>query len=468
MSPVFKSHYTPASILRFFAACIAAPLLVVALLTWQASPIQAQDSSSSSGQVSSQSGAKPAGRSTVLTTPDQNGPDVTQQTPDSGVQQLGRGGWLGSTTSPLHWGSFYIDSLEFDQGYDQFDGLPTTSPGIFRTSLFQTTLVYDLQLERSRFAFQWLPEVGLINGQFANNLNNEHASIDYTRLITPRLSIHFQNQVQYGTVRNLFFDSYLYAAETPGNTSVQNGFLDGAGTRLVDDATLSFDYRLSPRATLALTPGFNYAEQYGSNSFYVGSKEFIGTAHLTYQTNRRITIGAMYTADAVKFSNTPGLVLYHTIGGTFSDQLSRTVNFSSTFGLSRATLSSNSVYWSFYGDAEISKSFRRSALALAYSRGLNLAQTNSQFFTDRVDLTYSVQLSRKINASMGGGYQRAGGNPTFSGEYGTGQIGYNFLPSLGILATYTYRNQVGDNTQVFTETRNTAYLTLRWQPPRPQ
>ena len=440
---------------------------VLALCLLLPTPILAQDDPPSTGQVPPAGGTKPAGKPGVLAIPDSSAPD---QAPTGSaappIQELGRGGWLGATTSPLHWRSLYISSVEIDQGYDQFSGGSGTTPGIFRTSFLQSTLVYDLQLSRSRLAFQWQPEVGTINGHFANNLSNENVGLDYSTLLTPRLSMHFRDQFQYSTARNLFFDSYLYAAQTPGNQSVQNTFLDGPGTRLTNNAMVTIDYRLSPTIDLALTPGFNYANQSAGSKIIVGSKEYTGTAHLTRQFSPTMSAGVLYIANAVKFDNVAGYVFYHTVGGSFTKQLSPTWFFNSTLGVSKSTINGSSSYWTFFGDAVLQKKFRTSSAGVTYSRGLSLEQYATQYYTDRVDLAYTLQLTRKLFASFGGGYERAGGSQRVSGEYGSSQVGYNLLRSLSLVGTYTYRTQTGDLSQIYTETRHTGYITLRWQPPR--
>jgi hypothetical protein len=437
----------------------------LALCLLIATPILAQDESPSTGQTPQAGGTKPAGKAGALAIPDSSDQAPTGSAAPP-IQELGRGGWLGGTTSPLRWRSLYINSLEIDQGYDQFSGGSSTPTGIFRTSFLQASVVYDLQLSRSRLAFQWLPEVGSINGHFANNLSNENVGLDYGTLLTPRLSMHIRDQFEYSTARNLFFDSYLYAAQTPGNQSVQNTFLDGPGTRLANNAMVTVDYRLSPTTDLVLTPGFNYAKQSAGSKIIVGSKEYTGAVHVTHQFSPTMSAGLLYITNAVKFDNVAGYVIYHTVGGSFTKQLSPTWFFNSALGVSRATINGSSSYWTLFGDAVLQKKFRVSSVGLTYSRGLSLEQFATQYYTDRVDLAYSMQLTRRLFASVGSGYERAGGSQKVSGEYASSQVGYNLLRSLSLIGTYTYRSQVGDLSQLYTETRHTGYITLRWTPPR--
>jgi hypothetical protein len=99
-----------------------------------------------------------------------------------------------------------------------------------------------------------------------------------------------------------------------------------------------------------------------------------------------------------------------------------------------------------------------------YTRGLSLSQYASRNFTDRVDATYQAQLGRRLNAGIGFGYQHVDGPPIISGKYYNAALGYSLMRSLSLQATYRYQNQSGDSTQIFTETRTTAFLTLQWDP----
>lgn len=462
----------------FFSKANAGRVACTLALTVIPMVSRAQDASSptdspSQGQRAT-SDTKPAGKTGVgglvdaapVEGPAPTGSALTQ------VQALGTGGWLTASASPLRWGSLYIGSLEFNQGYDQFNGGPSTNPGVFHSSLFQTNVTYDVQLSRSRFAFQWQPQLGTINGQFMNNLSNQNVSADYATLLTPRLSMHIQDHFGYTSVRNLFFDNYLYAGETVNNKSTQNTFLDGPGTWLTDAATVTLDYHLSAANDIAFSPTFNYAYEKstslsGSQSpSLVGSTSYGASVHFTHLLSQTKSVGVFYLANVVKFGNLNGNVIYHTVGGSFVDQITQSVSISSSFGLSTSVINGPARYWSLYADAELRKKFHNSSAALTYSRGLSLDQYASQYYTDRADLSYTFQLTRRVESTVGAGYQHAGGQPAISGEYESAQIGYHFLPSLSMSLNYAHRNQSGDTTQVFTETRNTVFLTLRWEPPR--
>jgi len=460
--------------IRFSCAkfvCLIALLLPFSGLT------RAQDATSTASQQSS-GDAKPAGRSGAVGVVQPSGDD--QSSTNSGappIQELGRGGWLGEA-SPLHWGSLYIGSFDFTEGYDDFRSAAANSlTGVFHTSVLSTTVVFNPRLSRTNLAFQWHPQVGFVNGKFASNLTNQDVSFDLATLLTPRFSVRLQNHFSYVPAQNVFAEGFLYAAVTPQNNSVQASFLDGPGIWLTDSALVSFGYALNPTTDLIVSPSFNYAHLLQSSSalggtinatpapLLIGSQAYAATANLSHRLSPLKTIGLFYSLNAVKFEETTSYTTYNTIGGSYSQQLSPTWFVTGSAGASNAAFSGGGTKtWTFSGTGQVQKTFQRSSLALAYTRGLSLNQYASRNYTDRVDLTFGSQLTQRLSAQLGFGYQRVNGPPLLSGKYVNPQLGFQLLPSLKFLATYIYRDQVGDTTQVFSETRQTAYLTLSWDP----
>lgn len=452
-----------------FFGCALAILLAFPLASL------AQESSSASRQA--QTDPKPAGKTGVVGVIDNA--DSPDQSPNSSgpppIQELGRGGWL-AAASPLHWGSLSVGSFDFSQGYDDFrSGAPGGLVGVFHTSIFGTSVVYNPRLSRTNLALQWRPQAGFVNGQFINNLSNQDASFDLTTMLSPRLSMRFQDHFSYVSAQYVFSEGLLFAAQTPSNHSVQASFLDGPGTWLTDTAAVSFDYALSPRTDLIFTPSFNYSHLINRSSAFggapnssaplVGSNEYVGNVSLNHKLSPLKRVGIFYYLNAVKFENSPSYVSYNTFGAMYSQQLSPTWFFMGSAGASTAAFNSTGPRsWTYALSADLEKRFQRSSVSIAYTRSLSLIQYAYRNFTDRVDLNYQTQLTNRVNAGLGFGYQRVNGPPLISGRYYTAKLGYRLLPTLSLLGTYVYRNQVGDSTQIFTETRNTAYITLQWDP----
>jgi hypothetical protein len=407
-------------------------------------------------------------------------PSTQDQAPSASaappIQELGSGGWLGESLGPLHWGSLYVSSFSITQGYDEFrGGDPGALVGVFHPSIFRTSVVYNPHLSRTSLALQWHPQVGVVNGQFANNLSNQEVSFDVITLLSPRLTLRIRDHFSYLSVQNTFADAYLNAAQSIQNSSVQNGFLVGPGTWITNTAGISLAYALSPRTELTFAPSFDYSHETkttvplsGSpNGFprLIGSNEYSGAVSLDHRLSLLRTVKLYYFLNAVKFENIPSYTSYNTIGGAYSEQFSPTWFVNLSAGASTAAFLNNEPRtWTVSARADVMKKFRSVAAMLAYSRGLSLSQYASRNFTDRVDLTCDLLLTHRLNGQVGFGYQRVNGPPLLSGKYGTSRLGYQLLPSLTLWATYVYRDQVGDGRQVFTQTRNSGYLTLTWDP----
>lgn len=455
----------------------AVPLIGLALFLLASGNAFAQDAPTTGSTGQTAGDLKPAGRIGIAGVIQDSGstdPSVGNTAPPP-IEALGGGGWL-QDVSPLHWGSLYISSFNFSEGYDDFSGgSPGSLKGVVHSSVFGTSVVFNPRFSRANLAFQWQPQAGVVNGRFADNLNNQNVSLDFTTLATPRLSVRFQDRFSYLPTQNVFAEGFLYAPQSIDNHSVQGAFLDGPGVWLTNAATLSLAYGLSPTTTVTVTPNFNYAHAIKNSSAasggvvqsqlsLIGSKQYGSTVSLSHLLSPMKSVGLFYTASAVKFDNTPSFVWYHGIGATYSQQLRPSWFVNLSAGATTSSFGRGTNSWSFSGSADVEKHFQNSSATLAYSRGLSLSQYAFGNFTDRVDLRYTTNLTRKTTATMGFGYQHVGGIAGISGKYTQGQLGYQFLRNLSLMMTYVYRDQVGDAIQVYTETRHSAFVTLQWDP----
>ena len=445
-------------------------ILSVVVLTLLVSTVSgAQDDSSS--QTTQGSGAVPVAKSGAIggalgSVGVSNSGDAATSSSAPPIQELGHGTWLSPSLSPLHWGSLYIGSAQFTQAYEdiRFTGFPDS---IIRTSLFGTSVVYDTAIRGNHLALQWQPQIAIINGQFQNGLNNESLGAAYATAVTPRLTVTLQDHFGYLPLSNVYLGSIFSPTQTPNLQSVQNPFLQGPGSWLTNTASASVAYALTERATLTVTPSYVYVHSYDSNAAgFLGSKQYGGSASLNYELDERKTVGLFYSENVVTFDNVASTVPYISFGASLTDQVSPTWFINGSIGAAPSTYGTSRTIWSMSGYVDVQKRFERSTATLTYSRGLSLNQYSSQSLTDRADLNYSIQLTRKLSAGAGIGYQRVAGPPLFSGEYGSAIVGYQLLPSVGISLDYLYANQVGDNVQIYSEKQNSAFVSLSWVPPR--
>ena len=236
---------------------------------------------------------------------------------------------------------------------------------------------------------------------------------------------------------------------------------------MTNTVSVSVAYQLTERTTLTVTPSFNYVHSYNPNSsIFLGSKQYGGLVSVNHKLSTTKTVGLFYSENLVKFDNNSSTIPYTSFGGLLSDEITPTWFVNAALAAAPSTYGSLKTIWSMSGQIDVQKRFRTSSASLAYTRGLSLNQYSSQHFTDRADLSYSIQLTRRVNAGAGIGHQSVSGPPPFSGTYASATLGYQLLPSVFITGSYIYGNQVGDNVQIYTQTRNSGFVTLSWMPPR--
>ena len=255
-----------AKLIRIGLLWATALALLVPAIGWT------QDGSSSSEPAQASPGTVPAARAGAIggtlaaigsSGAADDGSATTSTVPP--VQELGHGSWLGPSLSPLHWGSLYIGSFTFLQAYDDIRNAGLGS-GIFRTSLFQTSVVYDTAIHGNHLALQWNPQLVVVNGRFLNSLNNESAGLAYASPLTSRLTMTIQDSFAYLPISNVYADSIFSPTSVSSLHSVQNVFLEGPGAWLTNTVSASFAYQLTARTTLTLAPSFNYVHSFNPNS----------------------------------------------------------------------------------------------------------------------------------------------------------------------------------------------------------
>jgi len=454
-------------------------LSVLGLATLMSVAVGARAQDTPSSDPAPSGDVKPAGRTGAAGIIQASGSpdDVPTNGAAPPIQELGRGGWLSTAASPLHWGWLSIGSFNFVQGYDNFSGgSPGALQGVVHSSVFGTQVILNPRFSRTNIAFQWRPQAGVIGGKFADNLNNQDVSFDLTTSVTPRFTIRFQDHFSYLPAQNIFSEGFLYAAESINNHSVQTSFLDGPGIWLTDTATVSFGYGLSPLTTITVSPRYNYAHVIDNSSAasgsvtpaqlgLIGSKEYGGSVSINHRLSPMKSVGMYYSANDVRFDNATDNAWYHIFGGTYSQQLRPSLFANITAGAATASFNnSGSRGWTFSGTADIEKTIHVGTLALAYTRGLSLNRYASRNFTDRVDVNYHTLLTRRSSTALGFGYEHVNGTPSLSGKYASAQLGYRLLRNLNFLMTYVFRDQIGDGLQAYTDTRHTAYVSLNWDP----
>jgi len=141
---------------------------------------------------------------------------------------------------------------------------------------------------------------------------------------------------------------------------------------------------------------------------------------------------------------------------------------SGALGVTTSAVAQNSRQWLVYGTLGLVKQLSlASSLGLNYSRSDTLANgLIANQYADRVDLTYRMQMSTRLNWSVGGGYLRQAQSGGFSAWYASSEMQFLLAPKAGIFATFDYnrKNQSANSSNLFVGNRNIYSFGLSWQP----
>lgn len=451
----------------------ALTLLVVPLLF--GSPVQAQQESSSA-------------QTTVQGQPDEiaNSPSVDDSAAVQGtssglpipaavaigdmpVHTIG-GASLLDSTSRLRWGDLSVGTVSFLQAFENLQPNGGSGIGIGplnnNISVLTTQIIYDRPFRRSRLALQYRPQVIVYNGVFQGNFLNQDAQLNTYFALSPRWMLGLQGAVVYLNSRNTFGGSLL-DADTATGTTAQVNFLQGSGTYLSPTAGGSLSYLWGPRTRLLLEPSFTYNRVLGVTvtGGELSNRQYNLITSLSHDFSPRTSVGVydrtqlITSAGLAGFGNTH----YYTFGGSISQSIGDTWRLGGSFGAGLFDLNSSRL-WTESINANLTKTFQRSSLALAYIRGDFLSGYVTNDLAQRVDLTYRTSLSRRLQLQVGTGYQHAmlAVSDPVGGEYGDVQISYALTPSLSMTASYVRKQQFGDDVQFFSGAVNLVMLGLSW------
>jgi len=201
---------------------------------------------------------------------------------------------------------------------------------------------------------------------------------------------------------------------------------------------------------------YNFGQLYG------------GDVAFNYRTSARQTVGFEYASQVIHEKSNAGFdSIYQTVAGSVEQQFSPRFLVKGSLGVTTSSFGDNSRQWYLYGNFGLVRLFSRSSLALSFSRGDSFsAGFISDQYTDRIDLTYTAQLNRRLTWSAGGGYLRQAVTGGFQAKYASTQMDFLASPrfSLYFFAGYARKNQGGNSLGLFAGSQDLATFGLRWQP----
>jgi hypothetical protein len=379
---------------------------------------------------------------------------------------------FGTPGSPLRWGDFSISSVQYVAIHDKFDpqGLPEqpwTNLQIFQVGLMFNHLI---KKTKSRIILQYLPQMAIIDGEFhANAAANNNVSLGTRFDLSSRLSVTVQGSFMDVHSDPLIPENFL-AADGREGALVQNNFLDTNGSFWAATADATIQYNFSARTTLTFAPIYRYAQATNNGANYLADGQTIaGLVTLGHALTPHRTIGVTESYQYLTESNQSAR--YETIGGFYSEQLTRSLWVTGNLGAQRQSFSDlpNGNNWGYSGGFSLIENVTRKVpIALAYTRGVALS--NNNYITlqksDRIDASIGILILPRVSWNNSAGYLRElGGNPSTQAKYGTTEVDYRFYGNFTMFSTFAYTVTNTSSQQLFSGERRTLAFGIRWRPP---
>jgi hypothetical protein len=245
----------------------------------------------------------------------------------------------------------------------------------------------------------------------------------------------------------------------------------------------SFSYAWSQRTNVSFAPFLGYSYATGSltsgatssgatsSGATVSSLSGGGVATLSYLITPTQTIGINYSGQYSNYANTSqsagpqSNAFLQDFLVTYSQQLKD--SWSIHLGLGITSNIGGASGTGLGANVGISKSFRRSSLALIWTRGhqFNGFVTNSA--SDNVGLTHSISWTPRFSTATGGFYTKTpGAYPSQqSSWYVTEQLNYGLTRQLSLFGSIAYVSQVGDGVYVLSSNRRFVSVGIMWSVP---
>jgi hypothetical protein len=460
-------------------------------LAWaQETPGSTPSTSGTSTDVSNAAQSRPSAEDTT-----ENVPAKSASADPLAVSVLGRAGSLSKELGLWHVGSLWLTSADLYESYivvnDKTVPLVPRLDSYFHLSITSLSFntAYDKRLSpNSRITLQYQPRVSIINGHTRADLLDQNMAFNIGFRPTARWKIGLSDTFQSYSDLNLNGNNLFYGDPQTG-TAIQNLFLNGKAHTYTDAASTTFDYNLSARTQLSFSPNASYTYIKGHEQSAVdlangqtgttqidtrlSELSYGGTVSVNHSLNATRGVGVYYSYERTHINAGRFAGAYNSGGLSYSQEIGHTFNLSAHIGASTYQLS-NKRYWTPEAALTAVKSFRSSAVSLAYVRSEGFGGYVTSAFSDRADLKYTHGLGRKIGMSTGVGYFRtntsldrnAAGFGSIWGEYATGEVGYVLSRHFRYFLSYTQLRQKGDNFQVSSGTSYMASSGIQWLPAR--
>ncbi len=441
------------------------------------------------GLLAAPSLATPQNPAATNQTPDQGGlaGGATQDNPQNGpmgqpavpaattggfLRALGTANPLGDEEGPLAWGPISVRSAEVQEFYGRTDvannvaGIPpSTSQTV---TLLSTTIALARLVNRYQIALQYEPSMFITNGSASYNANQQ-AGLDTLFQLTPRWGLGIADHFTYYASQRPFAGFALDTDYVTGGV-VQNNFLQGPGSVMVNGFDAALNYLWSPRTIISFGPSFGYQRSTGSLS---GSGQTVsalyegGKATMTHYLSATSTIGVSYLAQHATFANTTiaagpqGSEILQDALANYGRALN--ANWRMNLGLGVAANSGNAGGNSLAVEAGIGRLMRRGDFTLSYNQGHAFNGFVTGQVTSRLDGIQHFFWTQRFSTGTSVSYfTTTGAPPKTSGFFASEQFSFRLASHVSVFGQGAFIHQSGDNVYILSAQRYLGSIGLRW------
>jgi len=437
--------------------CIAA--IVLMLISALAALGQDASASSSSDQQMTSDQSSSSVPETKVASDDTSLPPGAAEA-DSHIKQLG-------TAFPLHMdpGGYRIGPVHLvDVSSSGFYNTATPQQGpsqsYWGTSV-ASDFAYTRKTDRGVLAIQGNPVVTMGSGSAYFNTDG---SLDYVRMLSPRWTMNASAAVTFYQNEFLLQTPQYLLAYAAGGLVLQHLYVQQKGSTIFESNSLSFNYQLSGRTQLSLSPNIGLSlNDVDGSALTVG--QLGGGATLTHSFTPERS-GFVYTNVTRAYSTqaqSNGSNAWNTssIGGGFTQSFQHSLFLSASLGAS--SQQGIGSHWLPTGSLSVMKTFHDHTISAAYSRSTAAQTLLSSGYFDQVDISYISHFGQKFSTSVGIGAFRSIETTSHNhGRRAYASFGYHWRPNLVWSLGYSYSDQTSTQTTAYNGMTSGFRIGLNW------
>ena len=401
-----------------------------------------------------------------------NNADDRPQTAGTGegiIYKLGHATALADHPGGRIFGPLYLSQIDLSGFYQESVGNGLQNIHASGSLVTPHIVIEHALRHHGIFALQYDPQIGVINDRPINNLINQQLGVDFDIPLTPRWSVLAGSHFNYFNNQSILNPAGLQFDAGTG-TFFQYRFAQLVGSSLYEDSNISFNYDVSGRTRLSLSPEVGTTmEKTGPN--WAVLTRYGGRAQVNHMFTPSRQVSVFYDFTRSDSPIIAGLgnstYIYNTAGISINQRIGRSLNVVGSLAASLQRQANRNILTPT-GDLALSKQFRRSSVSAAYSRSRSDVLLAYSGYIDQADLSAALALTRKSQVSLEvGDYRTIETLHRTQGRRAGGAWSYRLFPRVSLVASYNFLRQTGTNSDFRLGDHHLASIGLSYVLVRP-